>query len=107
MWVTDPVAFSDDPSLNQIARHVLIVLTKHARDDGTCHPGIRRIASLAGLHRETVTLAIARLEEAGRIAVVRRSRAGNIYDLLPRQRSETTHTPGSSGRSTRTVEAAS
>lgn len=70
-WAIDALAFSFDDRLDSSARLVLQVLCVHANDDGTCWPGVRRIASLSGLNKDTVGAAVRRLEGLGRIEVLR------------------------------------
>lgn len=78
-WIADPIGFS--AGLDPSERSVLLSLCRHAKDDGGCRPGIRRLAEQSGLHRSSIPAVINRLEALGRIAVTR-SRAGNSYRVL-------------------------
>ncbi|MBF0673172.1 MAG: helix-turn-helix domain-containing protein [Salinibacterium sp.] len=64
---------------------VLIVLMKHARSSGQCHPGFATIAAQARLSRDSVMRSLRSLEERGLISIERR-RVGaknlpNLYTL--------------------------
>ncbi|WP_434811850.1 helix-turn-helix domain-containing protein [Microbacterium sp. bgisy189] len=73
---------------SEIALHdyaVLIVLMKHARSTGQCHPGFATIAAQARISRDSVKRALRSLEERGLIEIERR-RVGtknlpNLYTL--------------------------
>lgn len=79
-WLSDPDFFVDE-NLSPRAVLVLRVLADHAKGDGTCHPGIRRLAARTGFTKTTVERALGDLEQLGRISVTR-SYAGNRYTLL-------------------------
>lgn len=51
---------------------VLIVLMKHARSTGQCHPGFATIAAQARVSRDTVMRALRSLEARGLISIERR-----------------------------------
>ncbi|MGA5644118.1 helix-turn-helix domain-containing protein [Microbacterium sp. NPDC088796] len=51
---------------------VLIVLMKHARSTGQCHPGFATIAAQARVSRDTVKRSIRSLESRGLISIERR-----------------------------------
>ena len=95
-WIADPIGFlmGLDPS----ERSVLLSLCRHAKDDGTCRPGIRRLAAQSGLHPSSVPAVIDRLVALGRVRATR-SRAGNRYRVLE---SPTSTKAGSSVRARRT-----
>ena len=97
-WLVDPVAFSVDPALRPMERLLLYILSRHSRDDGTCFPGVRRLAHLLGATPDTATAAVRRLEQAGRIAVDR-SRRSNVYTILPHSNSEASVSPNNRGSS--------
>jgi putative DNA primase/helicase len=87
LWLTDEFAFVSDQRLGGSDRLVLLALVKHAVVTDVCRPGVRRLAELTGLTKDTVVAAIGRLEGCGRIEV-KRSRDGgrrgvNRYRLLP------------------------
>jgi len=55
---------------------VLVVLAAHAdRRDGTCFPGLERIAKLAGVRKATISTATGRLEMQGRLTVTHKAEA--------------------------------
>jgi hypothetical protein len=85
-WTIDPFGFLQDPRLRATERMVLLAITTHARADGTCFPGLRRLARLTGVTPDTVSRAVGRLEEVGRLEVERPlagRRAPNRYRVLP------------------------
>ena len=71
IWITDPLWFSRDESLTAHERQALIGLAAHAKNNGWCRVGYRRIADLTGLDKNTVMRAIHSLEEKGWISVKR------------------------------------
>jgi hypothetical protein len=96
LWITERVAFISDPALDAKARLVLFVLCDHAKEDGTCHPGYRRLANITGISRNRIGRCIDILERVGRIQVLVRSHKGNRYkvvDRLPDAWASEPHTP--------------
>jgi len=83
-WVSNPFGFVDDPALDSSGRLVLAALCSHAKDNGWCKPSVRRLAELTKLRTDTVTSAVRRLEEHGRLSVSRSRRSGNHYRILNR-----------------------
>lgn len=63
-------------------RMILVVLAAHASADGICWPGYRRIEELSGVHRRYIRRALERLEAAGALEIVQRSRHGNRYRVV-------------------------
>lgn len=96
-WIADPFGFPAGTRLDAKARHVLLLLTLHANDEGVCWPGLERLAALSGLHRNTVRAAIAILEAASRIHVQRRRRRPHLFRLMPYDSSFVPKVGGSSG----------
>lgn len=81
--IPDWLVESSDVPLHDYA--VLIVLMKHARSTGQCHPGFATIAAQARVSRDTVMRSIKSLEALGLIETQRR-RVGtknlpNLYTL--------------------------
>lgn len=81
--IPDWLVESSAVSLHDYA--VLIVLMKHARTSGQCHPGFATIAKQARVSRDTVKRSLRSLEERGLISIERR-RVGtknlpNLYTL--------------------------
>lgn len=68
--IPDWLVESSTISLHDYA--VLIVLMKHARSTGQCHPGFATIAAQARVSRDTVMRALRSLESRGLISVERR-----------------------------------
>lgn len=68
--IPDWLVESSTISLHDYA--VLIVLMKHARSTGQCHPGFATIASQARVSRDTVKRSIRSLEARGLISIERR-----------------------------------
>ncbi|MBN2475658.1 MAG: helix-turn-helix domain-containing protein [Pirellulales bacterium] len=68
------------PQIGPPAYAVYGVLARHADRYGRCHPGIDRIARMAGIGRRTAQRAVATLAAAG-LVEVRRTRHGNSYRL--------------------------
>jgi uncharacterized phage protein (TIGR02220 family) len=66
-------------------KFVLLALADHAKDDGTCWPGMRRLAEKTGYTRRTVINAIKSLGEKGLLSSAPRHNAGiqttNLYLL--------------------------
>lgn len=93
LWITDPATYAcADSRLSLAARVVLTILCRHADDRGECHPGMRRIAELAGIALRRVPQVIEELVAAERIVVLRRSRRyGNLYKLLDWRPNEGTY----------------
>lgn len=83
-WVTDPVAFATDPTLNSKARLLLIALARYSDDEGISWPGVRRLRADTGMASDTIKQATDSLVAAGRLAVEKRSRKSNRYRILDR-----------------------
>ena len=82
-WVTDPLRFAEDPRLDAKARHVLRVLALRARDDGSVRGG-EWLAEATAMHRNSVSSAIADLEQIDLVTVTRRPRHASVYSLRER-----------------------
>lgn len=68
---------------------VLMVLADHAAEDGSCFPGLNRMALMTGLDRSTIVRVLERLEAAG--AIVRQRSRGRhpsryLLTVAPRDR---------------------
>ena len=78
--VPDSVLF--DRSLSSSARCVYAVLARYAYQGTTVRIGQRRIATLLGVHVETVNRAIRELESRGHIAIRGRGNSRIVYHLV-------------------------
>jgi hypothetical protein len=74
LWITDPIAFVDDPRLGKHERLILLVLCLRAKTDATRRIGIRRLAGIAKTSKGTMMTALERLREHDRISEKGRSR---------------------------------
>jgi bifunctional DNA primase/polymerase-like protein/helix-turn-helix protein/primase-like protein len=74
-WLTSPREFFADDRLTSTQRHVLRALCDYADSGGECFPSIKTIAGATGLRSEqTVSKALERLAELGRIQIDRSAR---------------------------------
>lgn len=77
-----PITTLADQRLSPSARLVYVALCRHANAIGTCWPGRRAIEATTGIKsRTTIGRAIAELEDAGHITVIRRKGDSNFYTI--------------------------
>lgn len=60
---------------------VLFMLADHAGEDGTCCPGVNRLAQIGGISRSSVIRQIKKLIELGIISKEMRPNNSNLYQL--------------------------
>lgn len=83
LWVTDPIAFAEDPTLGTKERHLLIALARYCDYEGVCWPGIRQLSAATGMASNTVERATQGLASRSRITVEPRGRRkSKLYRLL-------------------------
>lgn len=65
---------------------ILLALADHANDDGSCWPGMERIAEKTGFTRRSVINSVKTLQEKGMLGITKRATGGfkksNLYTLL-------------------------
>jgi len=69
--------------LSGSASKALHILITHSNRYGTCFPSRTTIAARAGIHKSTVTAALAELEALGILNVARTNGSANRYRLVP------------------------
>jgi DNA-binding MarR family transcriptional regulator len=93
-WVSDPIAFSEDPVLSSKERHLLIALARYCNREGVCRPSIRRLHQDTNMAKDTIAHAIGGLVAKGRITVQRRPRTSSRYQLLDNREAHPRRQPG-------------
>lgn len=82
-WISDPVAFIDDPRLDSAARFVLWGLVQYSNHAGETFVGCRGLGDALHLDKKTVARRLALLAKIGRIEVVSSARNKTVRRIKP------------------------
>ncbi len=82
-WISDPIAFLDDPRLDSLARFVLWGLVQHANHKGETFVGCRGLGAELGLDKDTVARRLKLLIVTGRVEIVSSNRSKTVRRVKP------------------------